>query len=59
MFFGAQRLCGREQAKAWALREVWKEDGKTTYGMHAFVASRVRKTKNGIAKGADVQGRGP
>ena len=21
------RLCGREQAKAWALREVWQEEG--------------------------------
>ena len=27
------RLCGREQAKAWALREVWIDDGKT-HGRH-------------------------
>ena len=32
------RLCGREQAKAWALREVWWEGGKKPHGLHAFVA---------------------
>ena len=45
------RLCGREQAKAWALREVWKEKSDSTYGLNAFVAQRVRKTKNGKPKG--------
>ena len=45
------RLCGREQAKAWALREVWKESHDSTYGLNAFVAQRVRKTKNGKPKG--------
>ena len=38
------RLCGREQAKAWALREVWREEGKSSHGLLTFVASRVRKT---------------
>ena len=46
------RLCAREQAKAWALREVWKQDGKKPYGLHAFVASKVKKTKNGKPCGA-------
>ena len=41
------RLCGREQAKAWALREIWRADGKSAYGMLAFVAARVRKTAHG------------
>ena len=41
------RLCGREQAKAWALREIWRADGKSAYGMLAFVAARVRKTEHG------------
>lgn len=45
------KLCGREQAKAWALREVWKEEGKSSYGMLQFVAKRVRKTKNGKPNG--------
>ena len=39
------KLCGREQAKAWALREVWRADGRSDYGMHLFVAiyARIRK----------------
>jgi len=41
------RLCAREQAKAWALRELWKADGKGTYGMYSFIASKVKKHKNG------------
>ena len=41
------RLCGREQAKAWALREVWRDEGKNDFGLLSFVARRVRKTKNG------------
>ncbi len=45
------RLCAREQAKAWALREVWLQDGKSVYGLNVFVASKVRKTKNGKPKG--------
>ena len=45
------RLCGREQAKAWALREVWIDHGKDPYGMYTFVARRVRKTQGGKAKG--------
>ena len=46
------RLCAREQAKAWALREAWHADGKGTYGLHAFVASRVRKTLRGKPVGS-------
>ena len=45
------KLCGREQAKAWALREVWLEDGKGKYGMLAFVASRLKKMQDGEPKG--------
>ena len=50
------RLCAREQAKAWALREVWLEDKESTYGLYEFVAKRVRKTKNGKPKGAHPNG---
>ena len=28
------KLCGREQAKAWALREVWLAEEKPLYGMY-------------------------
>ena len=41
------RLCGREQAKAWALREMWLAEKKPAYGMLAFIAARVRKTARG------------
>ena len=29
-------LCAREQAKAWALREAWNEEGKSTYGLLTY-----------------------
>ena len=45
------RLCAREQAKAWALRESWWADGKGDYGLHAFVASKVCKTRDGKPTG--------
>ena len=45
------RLCAREQAKAWALRAVWQEEGKTPYGMLPFIAKLVRTTKNGKPTG--------
>ena len=41
-WFGGQegRRCGREQARAWALREVWLEEkqdqAKPEYGMYEF-----------------------
>ena len=41
------RLCVREQAKAWALREVWQDEGKPAYGMFTWIASRVKTTLNG------------
>ena len=34
-------------AKAWALREVWKEQGRPTYGMHTFIAEKVTKVGGG------------
>lgn len=46
------KLCGREQAKAWALREIWNDDEKGPYGMCTFIAKRVRKTKKGKPTGA-------
>ena len=32
-----------QQAKAWALREVWRETGKGDYGMNTFVAGKLKK----------------
>jgi len=37
------KLCGREQAKAWALREVWRAEGKGDYGMYLFIVGKVKK----------------
>ena len=46
------RLCAREQAKAWALREVWREEGNGDHGLYAWVASKVKKTARGKPNGA-------
>ena len=46
------KLCAREQAKAWALREAWRAEGKGAYGLLAFVAARVNITRNGKPAGA-------
>ena len=37
----------RQVAKAWALREVWKEQGRSTYGMYTFIAQKVTKVGGG------------
>ena len=42
------RLCGREQAKAWALREVWIDHGKDPYGKQVE-ALRARERSVEIA----------
>ena len=33
-----------EEAKAWALREVWRKDKESDWGMQVFVAGRVYKS---------------
>ena len=43
----AGTLCAREQAKAWALREIWKAKKESCHGLCAFVAKRVRKSGPG------------
>ena len=37
-------LPAREQAKAWALREAWKDSGKAEYGMLTHIAGKLTKT---------------
>lgn len=44
-------LCARGQAKAWALREVWRQENQSSYGMLIFIASNLRKTKHGKPTG--------
>ena len=33
------------EARAWALREIWREEGKPEYGMLTYIAGKI--TKNG------------
>lgn len=40
-------LPGREQAKAWALREVWRDSGKADHGMQTYIAGKVTKQGGG------------
>ena len=48
-------LCAREQAKAWGLREAWRADGKSPYGLLAFVACKLRKNGGGAPNYQAVQ----
>ena len=50
------RLCGREQAKAWALRECWREEHDSDHGLCKFVATRVNKAKDGLPNGGNPTG---
>ena len=45
------RLCAREQAKAWALREIWNEEGKSSYGLLPWVAQRLKTNVGGSPTG--------
>ena len=55
------RLCGREQAKAWALREVWRSEGKRDYGLFEFVAylKRNRRLWEGFPSQANLKRNSP
>ena len=44
---GLPKFALRQVAKAWALREVWKEQGRPTYGMYTFIAQKVTKVGGG------------
>jgi hypothetical protein len=39
-------LSGMEEARAWALREVWRDEGKSSYGMLVHIAGKVYKTSS-------------
>ena len=40
-------LPGREQAKAWALRQVWRDDGKSHHGMLPYIVGKLKKKGGG------------
>ena len=39
----AGSMPAREQAKAWALREVWKASGRGEFGMKTYIAGKLAK----------------
>ena len=49
-------LSGREQAKAWAMREIWKGDGKPKHGMlqPGMADRRCSKQPDDEPHGADA-----
>ena len=48
-------LSGREQAKAWALREIWKDSGKADPGMKTFIAGKLKKKGGGSPSSGAVK----
>ena len=40
-------MCALQQARAWALREVWRDDDKSEYGMYEYIAGKVEKVGGG------------
>ena len=47
-------LSGREQAKAWALREMWRDDGKSDHGMLPYIAGKLKKKGGGSPSSSAV-----
>jgi len=47
-------LSAREEARAWALREVWRADGKPDHGLNAYVAGKVVKVGGGNPQGCAI-----
>ena len=39
----SNNLSALEELKAWALRQMWEQDGRSQYGMHTFIAGKIRK----------------
>ena len=40
-------LSGKEQAKAWALREIWRDAGKADHGLKSYIAWKLKKQGGG------------
>ena len=50
----AGTLAASSEARAWALREAWRDNGKPAYGMHTFIAERLTKVGGGRPTGEAV-----
>ena len=48
-------LSAREQLKAWALREAWREVNDGKYGMNSWIAERVAKVGGGAPTNQSVK----
>jgi hypothetical protein len=48
-------LSALEEARAWALREVWQDDHKPEYGMHTYIAGKIKRIGGGHPGGAAVK----
>ena len=48
-------LSGKEQAKAWALREIWRDAGKADHGMKTFIAGKLKKKGGGSPSSGAVK----
>ena len=41
------QLSALSQAKAWAMREVWRDDHTTEYGMLVYISGKLQKGGGG------------
>ena len=48
-------LSGREQAKAWAWREMWRDAGKKDHGMKTYIAEKLTKKGGGAPSSEAVR----
>ena len=48
-------LSAREQAKAWALREIWRDADKPEHGMKTYIAGKLKKKGGGSPTAVAVQ----
>ena len=43
-------LSGKEEATAWALREIWRDAGKADHGLKSYIAGKLKKQGGGDPK---------
>ena len=48
-------LSGKEQAKAWALREIWRDAGKADHGMKTYISGKLKKQGGGAPSSEAVR----
>jgi hypothetical protein len=48
-------LSGKEQAKAWAMREIWRDADKAEHGMKTYIAGKLKKQGGGAPSSEAVR----